>query len=162
MKQILKIVPIAAVLTLGNIQNLSADSYSLEDLIISNIWTRATPGRAKTAAVYIGRIQNTGQVADTLIGVSSPFADKNMIHKTFVEGGIAKMSHIKELEIRPGQLLSLKPSNLHIMMIGIQQPLTVGRTFPIILEFRKSGKIEVIVEVKKSGTPMKMRMDHKK
>lgn len=146
----------------GKIQNLSAGSYSIEELIISDIWTRPTPGRAKTAAVYIGRIQNTGQVVDTLIGVSSPFVVNSMIHKTVVDDGVAKMSHIKELKIHPGQSLSLKPNDLHIMMMGIQKPLTVGEVFPMILEFKRSGKIEVFVKVKKFSIPMKMKMGQEK
>jgi hypothetical protein len=157
-----RIVFIAGALTIGNFQVLCAESFSLGNLKISNIWARATPGRARTAAVYIERILNSGGQIDSLIYISSPLARKNLIHKAIVENGIAKMSHVKVLKIHAGRSVSLKPGGLHIMMIGIQKSLKRGSKFPMILEFKKAGKIKVVVEVKNFGSSSMMKMDHKK
>ena len=157
-----RIIFIASALITGNSQVLSAENYSLGNLQISNIWARATPGHARTAAVYIERIHNSGGQIDSLIYMSSPLARKNLIHKTIVEDGIAKMSHVKVLKIHAGRSVSLKPGGLHIMMLGIQKSLKRGFKFPMILEFQKAGKIEVVVEVKNIGPSPTMKMDHKK
>ena len=41
------------------------------DLLISKLWTRATPGGAKVAGGYI-TIENKGASADRLVSASSP------------------------------------------------------------------------------------------
>ncbi len=162
MKTIRILIFASAVLIIGNSQVLLAKTYSQGNIEIYNIWTRTTPGRAKTAAVYIERIYNSGQQADHLVRISSTLAKKNLIHRTIVEDGIAKMVHVKELKVHAGHSLSFQPGRLHIMMLGIQKSLNGGDSFPMTLEFKKAGKIEIIVEVREMGLPPKMKMDHKK
>ena len=157
-----KILFIFVVLILGSPQGLFAESYSKGNLKISNIWARATPNLAQTAAVYIERLHNLGLQTDHLVNISSAIAKKNLIHKTIVENGIAKMLHLKELKIHAGQTLRFKPGGLHIMMLGIQKPLKGGTTFPLTLNFKEAGNIEVIVEVRDIGFSPIMKMDHKK
>ena len=35
---------------------------------------------------------------------------------------------------------TLTPGDMHIMLVGLKQPLREGQTFPLTLEFRKAGK----------------------
>ena len=161
MERLNKIVLIAVVLIFGNSQVLRAESYFLDKLEISNIWARATPGRARTAAVYITKIHNAGEVSDSLINIGSHLASRNSIHKTIVNAGIAKMRQVNALEIPAGHSVSLKPGGLHIMMVGIKNSLKEGDTFPLILEFEKSGKLEIVVTVGKIGSTNMIKIGHK-
>jgi copper(I)-binding protein len=161
MERVKKIIFISVVLILGNSQVLRTESYFLNKLEISNIWARATPGRTKTAAVYITKIHNAGEGIDSLINIRSHLASKSSIHKTVVDAGIAKMRQVNALEIPAGHSVSLKPGGLHIMMVGMKKSLKEGDNFPLILEFKKSGKIEVVVTVEKIGSTKMIKMDHK-
>jgi copper(I)-binding protein len=156
-----KIILIAALLIIENPQVLMAKSYFFGKLEISNIWARATPGRAATAAVYITRIHNSGEDTDSLISITSNFANKISIHKTIVDSGIAKMRQVKALEIFAGSSVSFKPGGLHIMMVGIQKSLREGDKFQLNLEFKKAGRIEVVVNVKKIGSSKMIKIDNK-
>ena len=147
---IYKIIVLVVLLTFNTSHLLKADNYALGELEISNVWARTTPGRSRTAAVYIERISNSGQEVDTLIGLESPIASKTSIHKTIIESGIAKMRPVKALEIAARRAVSLKPGGLHVMLVGLQQPLKEGFKFPIVLEFKTAGKIEVVVKVRKN------------
>ena len=161
-ESISKLILIVILLTFTTVQVLIADNYVLGELKISNVWARATPGRSRTAAVYIERISNSGQQVDSLIEIRSPIASKISIHKTKIEAGIAKMRPVKELEIHVGSSVSLKPSGLHVMLVGLQQPLKEGSKFPMVLEFKTAGKIEVVVEVKKISSSGAIKIDHKR
>ena len=157
-----KLILMVALLTFTTVPVLKADKYVLGELEISNVWARATPGRSRTAAVYIERIFNTGRQVDSLIGIRSPIASKISIHKTKIEAGIAKMRPVKELKIHVGDSVTLKPSGLHVMLVGLQQPLKEGFKFPMVLEFKRAGKIEVVVVVKKISSSGAIKIDHKR
>jgi hypothetical protein len=56
-----------------------------------------------------------------------------------VEGGIV---------LAPGQKVMMRPGGgLHVMLMQLKQPLKVGDTFPLTLEFEHAGKVEVTVVV---------------
>ena len=157
-----KLIFVAIALIFGNSHESSAESFSHANLEVFNVWARATPRGAQTAAVYIERVHNSGEETDRIVKVNSILARKSLIHKTEVEGGIAKMIHVKNLEIQAGTSLSFKPGGLHIMMIGIQKPLKQRARFPMTLEFEKAGKIRVTVAVRSIGFSQKRVMDQKR
>ena len=157
-----KIILVVTLLSFSSVQVLKAENYVLGKLGISNVWARATPGRSRTAAVYIEKISNYGQQVDSLIGIRSPIVGRISIHKTIIEAGIAKMRPVKALEIHAGRSVSLKPSGFHVMLVGLQQPLMEGSKFPMVLEFKTAGKIKVVVEVKQIGSSGAATTGHKK
>ena len=72
------------------------------------------------------------------------------------------MRPVKELKIHVGDSVTLKPSGLHVMLVGLQQPLKEGFKFPMVLEFKRAGKIEVVVVVKKISSSGAIKIDHKR
>ena len=159
--KIKKIILIASIFFVGNFNYLGAKSFYQSNIEIHNIWARETSDGMRTAAVYIDRINNTGTKLDSLIKVSSSIAAKHLIHRTLFQNGIAKMTHLKSLEIPINKSVSLKPGGIHIMLLDIKKKLSSGFKFPMILEFKRAGRINVIVEVKKIGISLKKHMDHK-
>ena len=51
----------------------------------------------------------------------------------------------------PAQPVTLKPGGAHIMLMGLNQPLQAGQSFPLTLTFEKAGQREVSVAVEKPG-----------
>jgi hypothetical protein len=160
MKNILLLNLIVALILFISSQSLLAKDFKIGDLEISDPWARSTPGRATNGATYISKIQNHGKKMDRLIATTSSAAKRLQIHNTITENGIAKMRHVKAMDIHVRHTASLKPGGYHIMMMGLQKPLKAGDTFPLTLEFEKAGKVEIIVEVKKMGRATQMKMDH--
>jgi copper(I)-binding protein len=125
--------------------SVSAQTGSPE---IKKAWARATPGKAETGAAYL-TIQSA--TPDRLTAVSTPVAGKAELHEMTMQGGVMKMRSLAALELPAGQAVVLKPGALHIMLVGLKQPLHVGESFPLTLEFEKAGRREVNVVVEKAG-----------
>jgi copper(I)-binding protein len=120
-------------------------------ITVEQPWSRATPGGAKTGAVYM-TLDNKSGTADRLTGVSSDVADKLQIHEMKVENGVMKMREVAGgLSIPAGGSVALKPGSYHVMLIGLKKPLTVGEKFPLTLTFEKAGNISVTVPVQAMG-----------
>src|SRR2546421_5345164 len=67
-----------------------ADEIKAGDLVITQAWSRATPGGAKVAGGYL-TIQNKGSAADRLIGGSADIADKSQGPEMATTNGVMTM-----------------------------------------------------------------------
>ncbi|MEA2742647.1 MAG: periplasmic copper chaperone, partial [Acetobacteraceae bacterium] len=56
-----------------------AQEVKAGDLVITQVWSRATPGGAKIAGGYL-TIENKGTAPDRLIGGSAEVSDKIQVH----------------------------------------------------------------------------------
>jgi copper(I)-binding protein len=115
-------------------------------LELSDLWARATPPGAPTAAGYL-TITNNGSEADRLIAVATPSAAMGHIHRTAVTDGVMTMTPVDGIEIAPGERVTLAPGGLHIMFIGLKEPLTAGGMMAMTLTFEKAGTIETYLHV---------------
>jgi hypothetical protein len=117
-------------------------------LEVDNAWAGATPGKAENGAAYV---TITSPTADRLVSASTPVAKKAELHTMSMQGMVMKMRPISGVDIPPGQPLSLKPGGEHIMLMGLNQPLREGQSFPLTLGFEKAGPHTVTVTVEKAG-----------
>jgi copper(I)-binding protein len=120
----------------------------INQLEVTNAWARATPAKAENGAVYV-TIQSP--TADRLLSASSPVAKKTELHTMEMAGMVMKMRPLSGLDIPVGQPVALKPGGEHIMLVGLQQPLREGQSFPLTLNFEKAGARTVSVAVEKAG-----------
>jgi len=115
---------------------------------LKDAWARATPGKAENGAAYL-TIVSPG--ADRLVSVSTPVAKKAELHTMTTEGGVMKMRPLAGVDVPAGQPVTLKPGGAHIMLMGLNQPLQAGQSFPLTLSFEKAGQREVTVAIEKPG-----------
>ena len=140
-----------AALLIGFAAPAFAQGASNSSITVEQPWSRATPAGAKTGAVYM-TIDNKSGTADKLTGVSSEVADKLQIHEMKVENGVMQMREIAGgLAIPANGSVVLKPGSYHVMLIGLNKPLTAGESFPLKLTFAKAGTISVTVPVQAMG-----------
>jgi len=133
-----------------------AEQYKLGALEIDHPWSRATPKSAKIGAGYV-RIKNTGSAPDRLVGGSFADSDKVEIHRMTMDQGVMKMRPVAGgVEIKPGETVELKPDGLHLMFIGLKQPLKKGEQVAGTLEFEKSGSVQVQYTVEGVGEKSSM------
>ena len=141
---------VSLILAVGLIPVASAETPGASGIAVTDAWARATPGGARTGAIYLTLV-NHGADGDRLVGVATPVADEAQLHVESVENGIMKMRPLAEVEVKPGATMVLKPGASHVMLMGLKQPLKEGESFPLTLDFAKSGKREVQVKVAKIG-----------
>jgi copper(I)-binding protein len=123
------------------------------DLVITQAWSRATPGGAKMGAGYL-TIENKGSAVDRLVSVSGEAAGKIEVHEMTTTDGVMKMRALdKPLAIEPGKTVKLAPGGYHLMMIDLKNPLKQGDKVPLTLAFEKAGKVQVTLDVQAVGAP---------
>lgn len=116
---------------------------------IENAWARATPGKAENGAAYLTIVS---PVPDRLTGVSTPKAKTAELHEMTMQGGVMKMRPLPNgINLPAGQPVTLKPGGMHIMLMGLKQPLKQGESFPLTLSLQKGGMKEVNVAVEGPG-----------
>ena len=118
-------------------------------IAVDHPWARAS--NAKTGAVYMS-IKNTGPADDRLLAAASPVADQLQLHIEINDNGVMKMRPVPAIDVKANSEATLKPGGMHVMLIGLKQPLKEGQSFPLTLTFEKAGKIDVTVVVEKAGS----------
>ncbi|MBC7906647.1 MAG: copper chaperone PCu(A)C [Rhodospirillaceae bacterium] len=127
-----------------------AGDAKLGALEIKSAWARATPPKAAAGGAFLS-VTNTGAAADTLLRASSDVAKTVELHTHLQQGEVMRMMAVDKIEVPPGQTVALAPGGLHIMLIGLKQPLAEGTSFPLELTFANAGKVTVTVDVKAIG-----------
>ena len=146
-----------------------AEEVKAGDLVITQGWSRATPGGAKVGGGYL-TIENKGAAPDRLIGGSVDIAGKVEVHEMAVNNGVMTMRPLdKGLAIEPGKTVKLAPGGYHLMMFDLKSPLRQGDKLPVTLQFEKAGKVTVSLDVRgvgaqapAGGSTMDGNMDMKK
>ena len=129
------------------------DDVKAGDLVISQGWSRATPGGAKVGGGYL-TIENQGSAPDRLIAVSGDVAGKIEIHEMAVKGGVMTMRALDNgLAIAPGKTVKFAPGGFHLMLIDLKTPLKQGDKVSVTLEFEKAGKVTASLDVQGVGAP---------
>jgi copper(I)-binding protein len=130
---------------------LRAEEVKAGDLVITQAWSRATPGGAKVGGGYL-TIENKGSTPDRLIGGSAEVAGKVQVHEMAMNNGVMTMRPLdKGLVIEPGKTVKLAPGGYHLMLLDLKSPLKQGERVPLTLEFEKAGKIAFSLDVQGIG-----------
>jgi copper(I)-binding protein len=129
-----------------------------QTIAVEHAWARATPTGARTGAAF-ATLLNKATTDDLLLGASTPIAQKVQFHSETNDNGIMKMRQLSSITLHPGAPVILKPGAIHIMMIGLKQPLKKGQSFLLTLDFEKAGQIEVKVPVIGAGAMTLDNMD---
>lgn len=117
---------------------------------VENAWARATFALAKTGAVYLS-INNQSENDLKLLSVSvdSAVASDAQLHEILMEEEMMQMREATEgFAIPPGATLEFSPGGKHIMLMGLEKPLTAGEQFLLLLRFENNKVMRVPIEVK--------------
>ena len=127
---------------------MRAEEVKAGDLVITQAWSRATPGGAKIGGGYL-TIENKGAAPDRLIGGSADVAGKLEVHEMAMNNGVMTMRPLdKGLSIEPGKTVKLAPGGYHLMLFDLKSPLKQGDKLPVTLEFEKAGKVKLSLDMR--------------
>jgi periplasmic copper chaperone A len=111
----------------------------------------ATPSLAGTTngAAYFAMLENTGKTADRLLRATTPVASRVELHTMAVDAqGVMRMREVDGIALAPHAKIRMRPGmGMHLMLVGLKEPLKDGARFPMTLEFERAGKVEVTVDV---------------
>jgi hypothetical protein len=102
---------------------------------------------ADVAALYFVVVDHDGQ-GDRLVGVRSSVGDAMLHVVTLDEQGVARMRRAEAgLAVPARGELRLEPGGPHVMLMGVREPLKVGRRVRVTLEFERVGRLALEVPV---------------
>ena len=126
---------------------LHAADVKAGDLVITQAWTRATPGGAKVGGGYL-TIENKGTAPDRLLRGSADVASRIEVHEMAMNNGVMTMRPLDAgVLIEPGKTVKLAPGGLHLMLLDLKGSLKQGDKLPVTLEFEKAGKVSIVLDV---------------
>lgn len=137
---------LALVAPLGVSAAYHGDECHLASLF--NGYARATPEGAPTGAVF-GLLVNLGDETDTVLSITTPAAEAAEMHEMLMgDGDVMQMRPVEGGFVVPASdYLTLEPGGLHIMLIGLKQPLVAGETLDLALTFEHAGEVAVQVPI---------------
>ncbi|MCF3638532.1 copper chaperone PCu(A)C [Rhizobium sp. TRM95111] len=135
--------------------------FKIGDLEIDHPASKATlPGQPVGGGFLT--IVNHGDAADRLVSVTAPaVSDDVQLHEMTIENDVMTMRRLAGgVEIPAGGTVDLKPGGLHIMFMGLKQPLKEGEKIAATLTFEKAGTVDVEFNIE-SGKPSARHDDAK-
>lgn len=125
----------------------AAHDYQAGGLMIEHPFARVAHANAKSGAVYFS-IVNQGDTADRLLAAETAVAARAELHQSLEVDGVMRMQEMVDgIAIPAGATVMLAPGGLHVMLMGLKQPLAIGDRFKATLNFAAAGTVEVDVHV---------------
>lgn len=133
---------------------LGASAPAFADSVkVDNPWVRATAPGQKVAG---GFMNLTADADMTLVGGSSPVSNHFELHFMKMENGVMEMREMKKIALPKGKTVGLAPGGLHVMFIGLKNPIREGQKVPMTLIFKsangKEQKLVVEADVKRTSS----------
>lgn len=140
---------LTAALALG----IASTSFASE-VMVKDPYVRAmAPGQKMTAAF----MHITADSDRRIVAATSDIASKVELHTGYVEDGVMRMRQLEDgIELPSGEMVMLKPGGLHVMFIGVTEPVAEGDEVNLTLEFA-NGETQAITAPVKS---VMSNMDH--
>ena len=128
----------------------NAHEIKAGDLLLTQLWARATPSGAKVGAAYL-TIENNGSAPDRLVSLSTSLG-KAQLHEMKTVDGVMTMRPLESgLTIAPGQKVTLAPGGVHLMLTDLNAPLKEGEMLHVILQFEKAGQVDAGFHIRSVG-----------
>jgi copper(I)-binding protein len=123
-------------------------NLSLAQVQVTDPYARAASPMAISGAAFMA-VTNTGDSDDRLVGVASDIADRVELH-THIQNadGVMRMVELEDgIPLPAGETVLLERGGLHVMLLGLRQPLAHGDEITVTLEFETAAPLTVTVPV---------------
>ncbi len=101
---------------------------------------------AGDSAVYMSITANA-DYGDVLTGGSADIAEETELSTYISELGVLRLNQLESLDINDGTTVELVPGGHHFRLYGLVNPLAVGESFPLKMQFTELGEAEIQVPV---------------
>jgi hypothetical protein len=131
----------------------SSHGYQAGTIRIVHPWAMPTAASITDGDSGMGYLvlRNAGNQPDKLLSAHTEIARKIELHAHGKGGDIPTMRQVKSVAIPAGGEVRLEPGGLHLVLMGLKQPLEEGQHFPVVLQFERAGKITVDMFVQKNA-----------
>lgn len=118
---------------------------------VHDAWVREPMGgRNMTGAFAV--VENTGATPRAIVAASSDVSDKVELHEMKNDGGMMRMSPVKQMNVPAAGRLELKPGSFHVMLFDVKRKIADGEKVSITFTFDDGSKVTTEAQVRKAGT----------
>ena len=127
------------------LMGLCISTVALADVRVENPWIRLLPPGVHATSGYMTL---TSDRHDRLLSVSTPIAHMVEIHRSSMENGMMQMDQVSGLELKESVRVELAPGGYHLMLMGLNQPLSSEKKVSLTLTFEHAEPLTVEAQVK--------------
>lgn len=109
-------------------------------LTAHDAWAREPMGGRKMTGVFVV-VENAGATPRAIVSASTDAAEKVELHEMKNDGGMMRMSPVKQIDVPARGKVELKPGSFHVMLFGIKGTPAAGDTMQLTLTFDDGTKI---------------------
>ncbi|ATG72643.1 hypothetical protein CGX12_08905 [Zobellella denitrificans] len=136
---------------------LSGASWA--QVAVSEGYVRATPPMGPNTAAFM-QLENNGDRDLALVSATSPQAEKVELHTVLEQEGVMRMREVERIAVPAGERVSLQPGGLHIMLLGVKQPLAAGDEVSLELRWDNGDTEQLTLPVKDIRTQSQAAHGH--
>jgi copper(I)-binding protein len=117
------------------------------DLTFEHVKVRASVPGTTNSAAFMNIHNNSNEKVEIVAAESTASKVAELHTHTMIDGKMA-MRQIPSIEIPANSMVELKPGGLHVMLLGLNQPLIEDTTTEITLILESGEKITLTPKVK--------------
>jgi periplasmic copper chaperone A len=142
---------LATYLSLMLVAGLQCAHAAPPAITVSDAWVRVVPGSDVAAAYFT--VTNGGQQPVAVVGVISPLATSAMIHESTLTGTQSAMRPRAQVPIAAHATIQFTPGGMHVMLMGVKQPLKPGDPVPLVLLLEGGATVAFAAPVRALSEP---------
>ncbi|MBY6202232.1 copper chaperone PCu(A)C [Maritalea mobilis] len=125
-------------------------------MAVEDPYARAASAMAISGAAFM-TITNEGEADDRLIAAASDVAERVELHTHIMEGDVMRMVEVEEgFAVPAGETIHLQRGGMHVMFLGLREPLENGNEIEVTLTFENAGDMTVTIPIDNDRMPAQM------
>jgi copper(I)-binding protein len=129
-------------------------SFALAQMQVEDPYARAASAMAVSGAAFMAVTNPTDQ-DDRIIAARSDVAERVELHTHIMtDDGVMRMVEVEEgIPLPAGETVLLQRGGLHVMFLGLRQPLLQDEEIEVTLEFETAAPLTVTIPVDLNRMP---------
>jgi len=103
-------------------------------ITVHDAWAREPMGGRTMTGVFVV-VENAGTTPRAIVSAATDAAEKVELHEMKNEGGMMRMSPVKQIDVPARGKVELRPGSFHVMLFGIKGKPVAGDTMNLTLTF---------------------------
>lgn len=117
-------------------------------LTVHDAWVREPMGGRTMTGVF-AVVENSGSSPRAIVAAATDAAEKVELHEMKNQGGMMRMSPVKQIEVPAHGKTELKPGSFHVMLFGVKGKPAAGDTINLTLTFDDGSTVTTTAAVRK-------------
>lgn len=119
---------------------------SAQDIRLIDGYAYPPIGGGGVAVAYV-TLENTSQQDRSIVSATSDTVSMIELHEHIQDGDVLKMRKVDSIMLPAGQRVEMKPGGLHLMLMGVTEPMNPGDELKAKLQLDE-GSQEITIPVK--------------